>query len=152
MENKVFDSFGFLLMHIGRAHHSLIRKQMHGLGLCRGQPPVLFALHKQDGMSNSELAEFLEITPATLTNKVKRMEKARLVIRQRDPEDERVSRIYLTDKGRGLMDNLHQSVVDKDAAMLKGFSESDKKRLKEDLLKILKNIEAYEDKLNLDGS
>jgi len=144
MKNKVFDSFGFLLLHLGRAHHSLIRKQMHRLGLHRGQPPVLFALHKQDGMSNSDLAEFLEITPATLTNKVKRMEKAGLVIRRRDPADERVSRIYLTDKGRGLMDKLRQSVVQKDAAMLEGFSKSEKKRLKDDLLKVLKNIETYE--------
>ncbi len=151
-ENKIFDTIGFLLLHVGRAHHHLIRKQMHALGLHRGQPPVLFALHKQDGMSNSELAEFLEITPATLTNKVKRMEKADLVLRRRDPEDERVSRIYLTDKGRGLMDKLRRSVVQKETAMLKGFGEADKKRLKEDLLKILENIEAYEDKLNQDGS
>jgi len=144
MKNKVFDSFGFLLLHLGRAHHSLIRKQMHRLGLHRGQPPVLFALHKQDGMSNSDLAEFLEITPATLTNKVKRMEKAELVLRRRDPADERVSRIYLTDKGRGLMDELRRSVVEKDAAMLEGFSKSEKKQLKDDLLKVLKNIETYE--------
>jgi len=144
MKNKVFDSFGFLLLHLGRAHHSLIRKQMHRLGLHRGQPPVIFALHKQDGMSNSDLAEFLEITPATLTNKVKRMEKAELVLRRRDPDDERVSRIYLTDKGRGLMDKLRQSVEQKDAAMLEGFSKSEKKRLKDDLLKVLKNIETYE--------
>jgi MarR family transcriptional regulator, organic hydroperoxide resistance regulator len=144
MENKVFDSFGFLLMHIGRAHHSLIRKQMHGLGLHRGQPPVLFALHKQDGMSNSELAEFLEITPATLTNKVKRMEKARLVVRQRDPEDERVNRIYLTEKGRGLMDRLRQSVIEQEKAILKGFDETESQRLKNNMLKILKNMEDYE--------
>jgi DNA-binding MarR family transcriptional regulator len=145
--NQVFDSFGFLIMHLGRAHHNLIRKQMHALGLHRGQPPVLFALYKQDGMSNSVLAEFLEITPATLTNKVKRMEKVDLVIRHRDPDDERVSRIYLTDKGRGLMDRLRQSVSEKEEAMLKGFSELEVKRLKHDILRILKNIEIYEDQL-----
>ncbi len=150
MKNEIFNSFGFLLMHVGRAHHHLIRKQMHAIELHRGQPPVLFALHKQDGMSNSDLAKFLEITPATLTNKVKRMENVDLVVRRRDPHDERVSRIYLTDKGRGLMDKLHQSVVEKDAAMLKGFSESEKKRLKDDLLKVLKNIKVYEDTLNQD--
>jgi len=148
MENKIFDSFGYLLLHVGRAHHNLIRKQMHDFGLCRGQPPVLFALHKEDGMSNSELADFLEITPATLTNKVKRMERADLVLRRRDQEDERVSRVYLTDKGRGLMDKLHQSMVDMETAMLRGFTETEVRHLKDDMLKILKNIEIYTDTLD----
>jgi len=148
MENKIFDSLGFLLLHMGRAHHNLIRKQTHTLKLHRGQPPVLFALQKNDGMSNSELADFLEITPATLTNKVKRMERADLVVRRRDPEDERINRIYLTDKGRGLMDKLRQSMIDMETAMLRGFSETEVERLKDDMFKILKNIELYTDKFD----
>ncbi len=144
MENKIFDSLGFLLLHVGRAQHNLIRKQMHTHGLYRGQPPVMFALNQQDGMSNSDLANFLDITPATLTNKVKRMEKADLVIRRRDVDDERVSRIYLTDKGRGLMDKIHQSVVESDNAMLRGFSDAEIEHLKEDIKRILKNIETFE--------
>ena len=148
MEDKIFDSFGFLLLHVGRAHHNLIRKQTHDIGLCRGQPPVLFALHKNDGMSNSELAEFLEITPATLTNKVKRMERADLVERRRDPEDERVSRVFMTNKGRGLMDRLHQSMADMETAMLRGFEETEVRHLKDDMLKILKNIQVYTNTLD----
>jgi len=99
-------------------------------------------------MSNSELAEFLEITPATLTNKVKRMEKAGLVIRQRDEDDERVSRIYLTDKSRSFMDRLHKSMIEMESAMLKGFSDSEIQRIKADIRKILENIEVYQAKLD----
>ncbi len=148
MDSEIFKSFGFLLMSVGRSHRNLIRRQMHALGLCRGQPPVLFALYNKDGMSNSDLAEFLEITPATLTNKVKRMEKAGLVIRQRDEEDERVSRIYLTEKGRSFMDRLHQSMVEMEAVMLKGFSDSEVQRFTADMHKILENIEVYQAKLD----
>ncbi len=148
MDSDIFLSFGFLLMHVDRSHRNLVRRQMHALGLCRGQPPVLFALHKKDGMSNSELAEFLEITPATLTNKVKRMEKAGLVIRQRDEDDERVSRIYLTDKSRSFMDRLHKSMIEMESAMLKGFSDSEIQRIKADIRKILENIEVYQAKLD----
>lgn len=145
MDDKIFDSLGFLLLHICRAHHTLIRKQVYTLKLHRGQPPVLFALYRKDGMSNSDLAAFLEITPATLTNKVKRMEKADLVIRKRDPKDERVSRIFLTDKGRGLMDNLHQMMEVMETEMLRGFGESEVRQLREGMLKILDNIEVYTD-------
>ncbi len=142
-KNEVFDTIGFLLLRLGRAHRYLIRNEMQAFGLFRGQPPVLFALNKKDGMSNSEMAEFLEITPATLTNKVKRMEKANLVIRKRDPEDERVSRIFLTEKGKGLINELHQSMQEIEEILLKGFSGSEEQRLKGDLLKIIENIEAH---------
>ena len=148
MEQKPFDTLDFLLLQVGRAHHNLMRRQMHTFDLCRGQPPVLFALHMKDGRSNSDLAEFLEITPATLTNKVKRMEKADLVIRSRDEEDERVSRIFLTEKGRNLMAKLQQANAEREAAMLEGFSDSEVERLKADMHRILENIENYQSKFD----
>lgn len=144
MEDKPFDTLDFLLLQLGRAHHNLMRRQMHTFDLHRGQPPVLFALHIRDGRSNSDLAEFLEITPATLTNKVKRMEKAGFVVRRRDEDDERISRIYITEKGRSLMAKLQQAMAEKEAAILAGFTDSDIARLKADMRKILENIEKYQ--------
>lgn len=143
MENEIFNSLSFLLIRLMHAHRSMIRSQIQDLGLHRGQPSVLFALDRKDGLSNAEMADFLEITPATLTNKVKRMEKANLVIRKRDVDDERVNRIYLTDKGRSLMDELRSLMLEMESAMLEGFSESDISQLKDDVRKILENIEAH---------
>lgn len=148
MDEKVFDSFGFLLIRVVRAHRSLIREEMHKLGLHRGQPMVLFALNKEDGLSNSELAEILEITPATLTNKIKRMEKSDFVIRKRDPNDDRVSRIYLTDKGRSLMDELNQAMREMEAILLAGFNEAEIDHLKKDLKQVIDNIEEHERRSN----
>ncbi len=142
MGQNFYNSLGFLLIRVVKLHRALMRHRMEELGLHRGQPPVMFALQEQNGIPNSELAEFLEITPATLTNKVKRMEKCGLVIRRRDPEDERVSRIYMTDKGRGIMDELHQSVMDMEDVLLAGFSEAETVELKSQLLRVAKNIEA----------
>jgi DNA-binding MarR family transcriptional regulator len=142
MGQDFYNSIGFLLLRVVRLHRGLMRHRMEELGLHRGQPPVMFALQKRDGIPNSELAEFLEITPATLTNKVKRMEKSGLVIRRRDPEDERVSRIYMTDKGRGIMDELHKLVMEMEDILLAGFSEAETAELKSQILRVVKNIEA----------
>ncbi len=144
MENLVFDSIGFVLLKVFRAHQGLVRCKMRDLGLHRGQPPVLFALYENDGMSNSEMAEYLEITPATLTNKVKRMEKSQLVVRRGDPDDERLSRIYLTDKGRGLMDTLRGSMIDMEEIILSGFSDSETEQLKTLLKMVVENVESYQ--------
>lgn len=142
MGQNFYNSLGFLLIRVVKLHRGLMRHRMEELGLHCGQPPVMFALQEQDGIPNSELAEFLEITPATLTNKVKRMEKSGLVIRRRDPEDERVSRIYMTDKGRGIMDELHKSVMNMEDVLLAGFSEAETIELKSQILRVAQNIEA----------
>jgi len=142
MDNEIYNSVDFLIYRIILAHRNLVRHKMHALGLHRGQPPVLFALQEQDGMANSEMAEFLHITPATLTNKVKRMEKAGLVIRHRDPEDERVSRIYMTEEGRGIMNKLHHAFTDREELLLAGFSDEESEVLKKYLRRVLSNIES----------
>ena len=74
--------------------------RLDALGLYHGQPSVLNALWQQEGMTQSELADQLNRSPSTITKTVQRMEKAGFVERRDDPEDERISRVYLTDAGR----------------------------------------------------
>jgi len=45
-----------LLVRVCRAHHTLASQKFEKLGLFRGQPPVLFELDHQDGMTHGELA------------------------------------------------------------------------------------------------
>jgi DNA-binding MarR family transcriptional regulator len=70
------------------------------IGIYPGQPPLLFILGKYDGISQKELAEKLSIKAATITVMLSRMEKAKLVERHTDSEDQRISRVYLTEEGR----------------------------------------------------
>ena len=81
-------------------------RRMHdmldALGLYHGQPPVLDALWQNDGITQSELACKLHRSPSTITKTIQRMEKAGFVERRSDPEDERVSRVYLTGAGHDI--------------------------------------------------
>ncbi len=140
----MFHSPTYLLIRLTRAHRNLMRHKMRELGLHRGQPFVLFALHKKDGLSNSALAAFLDVTPATLTNKVKRMEKAGLVIRRRDPEDERIHRIFLTEKGRGIINAAQETALAIEAAMFAGFSVEEKAAFEAYMQRLWENIESIE--------
>lgn len=144
MDDEKFEHFSFLLSRVALAHRNMVGRQMKDLGMHRGQPPVLFTLERHEGMSNSEMAEFLGITPATLTNKIKRMEKAGLVIRQRDSQDERFSRIYTTEKGRGIMKQLRASMAEIENNILKDFSEEEIEDLRVKMRRILDNISEVE--------
>lgn len=79
-----------------------MHEMLDALGLYHGQPPVLFTLWHEDGLTQSELAERINRSPSTTTKTVQRMEKAGFLERRPDPEDERVSRVYLTGAGRDI--------------------------------------------------
>jgi DNA-binding MarR family transcriptional regulator len=94
---------GSLLCLVSKAHHHLSSQIFNQMGLYRGQPPVLFELGSHEGIPQAELSDILEVTAATMTNMLRRMEAAGLVRRVRDAADARVSRVYLTEAGKSAL-------------------------------------------------
>ncbi len=91
-----------LLVQVCHLHHARAQTLFEALGVYRGQPPVLEALWQHDGLTHSELAARLGVKPATITRMVQRMEHAGFLERRPDPDDQRVSRVYLTGSGRDI--------------------------------------------------
>ena len=86
------DELGYLIFRICRAQNNLANTIFSEIGLFRGQPPVLFQLGKHKELTQSQLADMLEVTPATLTNILHRMEKTGLINRTRDGPSPALSR------------------------------------------------------------
>jgi DNA-binding MarR family transcriptional regulator len=99
---RIQESVGYLLTRVGRAHRAGVSAYLAEFGLHVGQEMVLMHLWEQDGRSQKDLAERLEIEPPTLTRMLSRMERCGFVERRRDPEDGRIFRVYLTPEGRAL--------------------------------------------------
>jgi DNA-binding MarR family transcriptional regulator len=102
------DNIDFLLGQICKLHHARAHTLLEDLGLYRGQPPMLHALWEQEGLTHSELAVRLHVQPATITKMIQRMEKAGFVERRDDPEDQRVSRVYLSEAGHAIRAKVEQ--------------------------------------------
>jgi MarR family transcriptional regulator, organic hydroperoxide resistance regulator len=140
MKNIEKDSLGFLLVQIIRLHHSRTHNLFSSVGLHRGQHPVLFMLWEKDGRTQKELAEGLQITPATITDVLQRMERIELLERRPDSEDLRVSRVYLTDKGRQLQKQVEQIFKDLEEACFQGFTFEEKVLLRRFFIQIRNNL------------
>jgi DNA-binding MarR family transcriptional regulator len=102
------ESLDSLFAQICRLKHARIHTLLEALGLYRGQPSVLQALWEQEGLMHTELARRLQVQPATITKMLQRMEKAGFVERRPDPDDQRVSRVYLTGAGRAVRADVQQ--------------------------------------------
>jgi DNA-binding MarR family transcriptional regulator len=133
-------SLDFLLAQVSRLHHHRAHELLDNLGLYRGQPPLLFALWEMDGQTHGELAEKLQITPATITRMIQRMEKSGFVHRQPDVSDQRISRVYLTEAGRAIRTEL-QAVWDRmEAESFVDFSAAEREVLRGFLSRLRENL------------
>jgi DNA-binding MarR family transcriptional regulator len=90
------------LMNTVKLNGRLLIKTMAGHGGHPGQAGVLWALGSRDALSQRELAEIVRLAPPTITAMLQRMERAGLVERWSDEDDQRVTRIRLTEAGREL--------------------------------------------------
>jgi DNA-binding MarR family transcriptional regulator len=91
-----------LISNVCGRKYQWMHDRLDALGLYHGQPSVLNELWVREGMTQSELSDALNRSPSTITKMVQRMEKAGFVERRDDPEDERISRVYLTASGRNV--------------------------------------------------
>jgi len=139
-QKRVSESIDFLLAQVCRLHHSRARTLLEEFGLFRGQPPLLFALWEKEGLTHSELAEHLHVQPATITKMIKRMERAGFVERSQDAEDQRVSRVYLTDAGRNIRDAVEGVLRELEKQTFAGFSSEEWALLNQFLLRIRYNL------------
>jgi DNA-binding MarR family transcriptional regulator len=102
---------GTLLAPLGLAFWRMKGAFEREIGVSAGTWFSLALLSKKDGISQGELSQKFEVDPSRVTRLAKRLEGEGLLRRERDPEDNRVVRMYLTEKGRDLIEGLHEHHV-----------------------------------------
>ncbi|MFN3848579.1 MAG: MarR family winged helix-turn-helix transcriptional regulator [Spirosomataceae bacterium] len=143
METFKFEtSFGRAL---GVAHTAMYRhlaKLMKdkNLPITPDQFRVLSHLWKTDGLQQSELAACTNRNRANVTRIIDILEREKVVIRQDDPNDRRVFRIYLTELGKQLEKETAECAEKSIEDSLKGVSEQERAIAMGVLKKIIANV------------
>ena len=99
---KLDEQVCFALSVAARNVIALYRPVLEPLGLTHPQYLVMLALWERDRLTVKELSRLVSLDPATLSPLLKRLERAGLVSRDRDPADERALAVTLTRAGRTL--------------------------------------------------
>ena len=139
------ESIDRLFGKVCRLRNSRADAILDEIGLYRGQPPVLHHLLKQDGLTQGELGQLLQVSPATITKMIKRMEKAGFVKRKQDDIDQRVSRVYLTDAGRAVKAEMMARMRAIEAEAFTGFSPEERIVMRRLLLQMRDNLQRIVD-------
>lgn len=134
------ESLDSMFAQICRLKHARIHTLLEALGLYRGQPSVLQALWEREGLTHTELARHVQVQPATITKMLRRMERAGFVERRSDPDDQRVSRVYLTEEGRSVRADVHQVWRQLEEEAFAGFTNEEQVLLRRFFLQIRENL------------
>ncbi len=134
------ETLGSIFTDTSRLHHRYHHRIFESFHLHRGQSRLFDKLEKADGISQRELAQRMNIAPATLTRMVQNMEKNGYVSRQSDPLDQRITRIHLTEKGIETRKLIRKEMRAVDRKIFKHFSPAEKDQLQEMLMRIQKQL------------
>lgn len=128
-----------------KLHRQMVHSTLSTKDVFPGQPALLLHLSKKDGQSQKELAELMQVTPATVNVMIGRMEKTGLLVRRPDEEDLRVSRVYLTEKGREVHQIITEEMNRMEAISFSGFTEADQDAFRRLLMKMHDNLKKASD-------
>ena len=125
-----------LVSVVGRFCANRLRVRMEKIGLHRGQGFVLMHLWHHNGVAQGEIADAKHVRPATITNILKRMERDGWIERRRDERDERVVRVYLTEKAVALHDEAQATFLEVDEEIATALTEEERDTLRLLLIKL----------------
>ncbi len=138
------DTVGYMLAQVCRLHRQRADVLLNQIGLHVGQEMFLCGLWANEGVTQTELAEILQLQPATVTNTLQRLEREKIIERRDDLDDQRVSRVYTTEKGRNLERLVNEKWSQLESEAFDGFTVEERVLLRRLLQLAYRNLAEME--------
>ena len=115
---------GFLIHDVSRLRRSAFDRCLKPMNVTRSQWWVLAYLSRRDGMTQSQLAEELDLGKVAVGGLIDRLEKSALVRREADATDRRVNRVFLEPKSKQLVAKMRKVSHRMNEQILAGLPDS----------------------------
>jgi DNA-binding MarR family transcriptional regulator len=133
-------NFGFILNDVARLMRTTFDRRVKPLGLTRSQWWVLNHLFRNDGVTQSELADILDVKKATLGRLLDRMEQKGWIRREGHAGDRRAKRVFLTDEVEPAIKAMRAAAAETRREALSGLSSAQQDQFVDTLLAIKGNL------------
>lgn len=134
--------FSFLIHDVSRMRRTFFDQALRPLGITRAQWWALgnISRHADTGMIQTELANILETGKVSVGGLIDRLEEARLVYRKVGQTDRRVKRIYITDKGYEMLEQIQGVGDELDALLFDNISDKELTAAADVMARVKNNI------------
>lgn len=121
------EHYGYWMRKVVRAMNNLFDEKLLRYDLTASQFSLLCQLWHKDGLTQKEIQESLGLRAASVSGLVDVLAGKGMIVREHDPEDARVKRLYLTEKGSNLKTVSTDIIMEIDCVLDQGFSEDERK-------------------------
>ena len=127
----------------GRVFSKILKK--HGIAeLNPAQGRIVYALWKEEPLSQSQLAERTRLDKSTLTAMLERLESAGQIRRAPDPDDRRTKLVHLTERNRTMHGTYTQASMEMLTVFYASLDDAEIDAFERTLRKVLGNLENRE--------
>lgn len=121
--------------------HQYMKKSLKDLKISSiEQPIVLFLISKYQPLLQKELAQLLNVQPATVSVHLKHLEKEGYICRKTGQKDKRELYVSLTENGQNLLEEAYQKVLILSHEITDSLSEEEVRQLQMLITKMLMKI------------
>jgi DNA-binding MarR family transcriptional regulator len=143
---------GYLIHDVSRLRRMMFDRALAPLGITRSQWWVLAFISRKDGLPQTQLAHELDVGKVAVGALIDRLESSGFVIRQADPVDRRVKRVYVTKQARGFLEKLRKETDKFNARIDNGIDREQLEATSDTLLAMKRNLLAMSDGTELPGN
>ena len=112
----------YLISRLYYAARSKIDSALADLGITSVQYTVLSLLRGRDHLSSADIARRYFVKPQSMNQIIFSLERLDLIVRNADPDNRRILRVQLTEKGTTLLAACDERINRIEGAMLDGLS------------------------------
>lgn len=136
---------GYLIHDVSRLRRMMFDRALGPLGITRSQWWVLAFVSRKDGLPQTQLANELDVGKVAVGALIDRLESSGFVVRQADPVDRRVKRVYVTKQAKGFLEKLRKETDKFNAQIVNGIDRRQLEAASEALLAMKHNLIAMSD-------
>ncbi len=140
MAESYVGKIGYTLFEVAMVYRNQIEEVMNQIGTTRSHGVIICEVGAQEGISQTELADKLKVRTASMTYNIKQLEELGWIHRERDAEDQRLVRVYLTERGKQIEPQIIKVWNSLEDKLLVGLPDGKREQFRELLQHILDNI------------
>jgi DNA-binding MarR family transcriptional regulator len=115
-------------------------KELKPYNIGPGQFYLLMPLFQKDGVNQESLGQSINLDRANVTRSVQKLVTEGYVYQQRDDQDRRSQRIFLTEKGRAIEPGLKKIALEWDNILLSNFDSDQRQTITNSFENMIKNV------------
>jgi len=146
------EPMGRLIYFMAQEIGNFAEKLLKPYGLTLEQLHLLKSVATQSGMTQKEIGQAINKSPANLTRILDRLQEKSLVERRSSPEDRRAFRVFITDNGKDLVSQVIELFDSFSHHFLDGVSDREQQIIRESFAKMAKNLQKMATVFNDSGT